>query len=123
VVILISSKVKFWTFFWDLGVLILTIIIMLLLALIPEFNKIYIFVIPGITFIALGTNLIVSTILKKPHVYCLYQKQRRQTVTYYPYHMDWKNNFNKKEMISNGIIFIFIGLMFVIGFIAIYMYG
>lgn len=119
---MIENRIKFWTFFWDLGIIILIPIIMLIIALIPGINNTMIPVVPGVVFVAMGLNCIISTILKLPHIYCISQKQRRQVVTYYPYHMDWKNNFNKKDMILSGIIFLIIGLITIIVFLAILIY-
>jgi hypothetical protein len=37
--------------------------------------------------------------------------------------MDWKNNFDKKEMIKSGIILIVVGLIIASGCLVIYLFG
>ena len=54
------------------------------------------FLLFGITFIAAGLDYIIASIYKMPHIYCVSQSMKNQFVTYYPYEMDWKNNFDKK---------------------------
>ena len=58
-----------------------------------------------------------------PHIYCVSQSIRHQLVTYDPYEMNWKNNFDKKEMIKGGIILIVVGLIIASGCLVIYLFG
>lgn len=118
-----AKTIKFWSFFWEYGFCILIPLEMALILLIPITNSIWIFVLFGKNFIIPGLDYILASIYKMPHIYCISQRIRRQRVTYYPYEMDWKNNFDKKNMITIGIVFTMIGLIVIIGGIVIHFLG
>lgn len=117
------NKIKFWSFFWRYGIIILIPIEMILLILIPNIHPAWLMIIFSVNFITAGLDYIIASIYKMPHIYCVSQSIRHQLVTYYPYEMDWKNNFDKKEMIKGGIILIVIGLIIASGCLVIYLFG
>ena len=117
------TSVKFWTFFWQYGFIIMLPIEIFILLMIPNTNLVLFGVIFAITFIVPGIDYIFASIYKMPHIYCINQSIKRQLITYYPYEMDWKNNFDKKQMIGLGIIFIMIGVIIILGSIFIFLFG
>ncbi len=118
-----ANSIRFWSFFWRYGIVILFPIEIFIILIIPNMNQFWIFGFLGITFIATGLDYIIASILKMPHIYCVSQSFRHQLVTYYPYEMDWKNNFNAKDIIKSGIILNIIGLFMIIGGLVIYLFG
>ena len=120
---MIANSIKFWSFFWRYGFIILIPIEMIVILIIPNTNPIWMFLLFGITFIAAGLDYIIASIYKMPHIYCVSQSIKHQFVTYYPYEMDWKNNFDKKDMIKGGIIFNVIGLVSILTGLVIYFCG
>lgn len=106
-----ARSIKFWTNFWSIGIFILSFIVMIVLSTIPNIHKAWIAIILPLNFVAIGLDHIISTKLKLPHIYSLNQKIKRQIVTYYPFEMDWKNNFNSKKMIRDGVVLLIIGLV------------
>ena len=117
------TSVKFWTFFWQYGFIIMLPIEIFILLMIPNTNLVLFGVIFAITFIVPGIDYIFASIYKMPHIYCINQSIKRQLITDYPYEMDWKNNFDKKQMIGLGIIFIIIGVIIILGSIFIFLFG
>ncbi len=117
------NKIKFWSFFWRYGIIILIPIEMILFILIPDMHPVWLMIIFSVNFIAAGLDYIIASIYKMPHIYCVCQSIRHQLVTYYPYEMDWKNNFDKKGMVKSGIILIAVGLVITLGGLIIYLFG
>jgi hypothetical protein len=115
------NSIKFWSFFWRDGIIILFPIELGLILIIPNLNPIWIYILWGITFIIGGLDYIIASIYKMPHIYCVNQSMNHQLITYNPYEMDWKNNFDKKEMIRLGIILIILGVISISGGIIIYL--
>ena len=109
-----DNSIKFWSFFWRYGFFILLPIEIFIVLILPDISSNWIFILFGITFIAVGLDYIIASIYKFPHIYCVNQSMKHQFITYYPYEMDWKNNFDKKDMITVGIIFNVIGVVFII---------
>ena len=103
------NKIKFWSFFWRYGIIILIPIEMILFILIPNIHPAWLNIIFSVNFITAGLDYIIASIYKMPHIYCVSQSIRHQLVTYDPYEMDWKNNFDKKQIIGIGVTFIIFG--------------
>ena len=118
-----ANSIKFWSFFWRYGFIILIPIEMMVILFIPNINPIWMFILFGITFISAGLDYIIASLYKMPHIYCVNQSIKHQLVTYYPYEMDWKNNFDQKNIIKCGIIFNVMGLSAIISGLVIYILG
>ena len=118
-----ANSIKFWTFFWNIGIFLLLPLEFVFVGMIPNVNESIFLFVGSFNFLAAGIDYIIASKFKLSHIYCINQKVKRQLVTYYPYEMDWKNNFDKKDMIKGGIIFNVIGLVSILTGLVIYFCG
>ena len=118
-----AKCIKFWSFFWRYGVIILFPLTLILFCIIPTINPIWLFVSWGVIFVIWGFDYIIASIYKMPHKYCVNQSIKRQVITYFPYEMDWKNNFDKKQIIGLGVTFIIFGFTVIASGLIINLFG
>ena len=109
-----ANSIKFWTFFWNIGIFLLLPLEFVFVGMIPNVNESIFLFVGSFNFLAAGIDYIIASKFKLSHIYCINQKVKRQLVTYYPYEMDWKNNFDSKGIISLGLLFIVFGIAIII---------